>query len=237
MCYNHDMNTTKEFNYIDNFLHNLYLNQEVSTTETLNFLKVYGDYILKHNDINPEYLQIDIHQLKEMPYGILANIYQDEKNPQHFIMNLRKQNFGHEMQHVVQFVNHPHLMYKFFDKEDKYDEIYDKTIINKMLTKKELDRFERAMIKCDKALHLNTKTEKSADTSAYAYISILLEESFNCHNHEIGYMNFLLEYLDKVLYDRSCRKKDYKKHFDEYRRSIKVLTKKYGIKKEDLLIP
>lgn len=249
------MDTTKEFKQIDNFLHNLYLNQEVSTTETLNFLKVYGDYILKSNNIYPEYLQIDIKPLKKMSNSDLANMYQDEKEEHHFYISLIKQNlnaknsdeidkifmtiidYGHEITHLVQFINHRHQMNKYFDKEDKYDEIYNKTIINKMLTKKQINKFERAMVKCNKALHWNTKTEKSADESAYYYIINLLEQSFNIHNYEVDYMNFLLDYTDKLLYDRSLRKLDCKIFHNRYKQAIKVLTKKYGIKKEDLLIP
>jgi len=49
---------------LDNFLYNLYINEETSQTELKDFLNGYVDYILLKNGIKPEQFNLNLHYIK-----------------------------------------------------------------------------------------------------------------------------------------------------------------------------
>lgn len=249
------MNTQKELKIIDAYIFNLYKNKEVCIDETINFLHVYRDYILKLNNLLPNNLTVDIFLVKKFEDNSLAFMEQDYKDPTRFSIYLQKDclkaknindldkifltliDFGHEMQHIIQFIKTPKAMNKFFNAEMNYEQLYANSLVSKTLSRKTSIKLTKTLNRCNSALHLTAHTEKEADYESYSYVLELLDQILQNHNNDIDFINFMLEYIDKINFDKSDRKKQYKYFFEDYRKCAKVLQKKYGIKKEKLIIP
>jgi len=70
-------NYLEKFNY---FFHNIYINREVTTTETLNFLNLYVDYIMHIYGLDYSLYDIKIHATKTKSGAISSKADKYEKN-------------------------------------------------------------------------------------------------------------------------------------------------------------
>lgn len=103
---------------LDNFLYNLYINEETSKTELVNFLNDYICYILLKNSIHPENYNINLHFIKAFGDCVTDFNYKPKKKKKKKLRN--KENI-HKKQNTE---NSQTLAFIDFDKDIKNINIY-----------------------------------------------------------------------------------------------------------------
>ena len=103
---------------IDNFLYNLYINEETSKTELVNFLNDYIYYILLKNSIQPENYCINLHFIKTFGDCVTDFKYKTQKNKKKKLRNKEniKKKRNTENAQTLAFID--------FDKDIKNINIY-----------------------------------------------------------------------------------------------------------------
>lgn len=219
---------------IKNYLDNLYINENCSSTETQNFLRDYLNVILLSNGINPRKLAIDMHFDKDFGANVGAFVY-PKRTIKGYDVHFRKDMLsmhnksefnkiltliiyaGHEFEHIVQFENSPKRIRKFYNSKDILCDMATSAI-----EQSDSDR------KCRKILHLVrdhldqlgllSSTEIDADTYSYADILSLLDKFAMVEPDDqlIEYYNALAYAIISHMKDR---KKSYKIKRDEYKKT------------------
>lgn len=184
---------------IRDFFYNLYYNDEMSSTETLNFFNECTNFVLKQNELDPKDYNIQIHFVKKWTKPLTsAYMTAEENNNTNFHINMKSSeikykgrcylddkateklgdfietifSFLHELGHVVQYIT----------MEDDILE-YDHSIL---CLEKTIESFSRSKNKEERLItsylkkHLNSMEfisfyEKNANTQAFRYLKRMLD--------------------------------------------------------------
>jgi len=234
---------------IRNYFYNIYQNHECCSNESKDCLTAYWQYIQTINNFGEDWCNVNIRLTKILDKYASAMI--ETEDDYHFHVKLPKElsNIhtlkdiddivrlfvlaGHEFQHIVQTFLSPVVMEEYMIFLSKADVDKIKFSHEDNISSRKFKHLKNGYL--FDAEFLST-LEKDADKKTHEYFTRLLDEIIS--NEEdcqfISFLNTMIDYSDTI---DKIRRRDYLSTQNHYDQVVRILTRLYNIKKDELIIP